>query len=770
MPESGPDPVRSRQVELILQQVESLPTLSPVATRLLAMSSSDEADLNEIGKLIEMDPSLATRILGMCRKSHTGLGDKITSVKRAVTMLGLDAVRSAVLSVDVYDLFSKQGSDIDQRIAGSDPAGEELRRTIFDRVGFWKHALSVACASQLIAEKQKQLHVTGDEAFIAGLLHDLGKLVLDLVLPQSYARVIALAERRGSNSSQIEREIIGIDHHTAAKRIGTHWGLPSELQDVMWLHSSPVSSLPDVPHRSLIGIVTVAKAMCRELHLGWCGDYSTHADPRALAGECGIDADVLTQIAAPLHEQVVERFAILGLDETTAPELLLQSLSAANRQLSRASTSMHERAEQARVATDILQTIARFQTATDPGRGIVDTLRNISQELDTCLGGGVFGVILQMSPDEPWEALRLAANGTMSGASILTPPQGCERRLSRVLDQTVIGTPLWTVAEWALAAQGSTGPVSQMRRLRVLPLARIGNESISTPAAILYIADELEHTARIPPQLHMVFAFALRAAGQAESARVLTEKFAEVNRALVETQKKLTETESLARLGQMTAGAAHEMNNPLTVISGRSQLLAASIHDAKDKATAQAIQDAAADLSDLISSLNLIATAPIPAPAVTSARRIVDQAVELASGRIKRAPLLEIELPPAPVELLSDAALIARALAEVIVNAAEAAPDAGAILSIESAHGQVTFTLADAGPGLSPKAQKHAFDPFFSEKPAGRQRGLGLARAKRLIESVGGSVQLQSPPSGGTVARLSVPRSLQTSTHSAAAA
>jgi len=761
MSHSGTDPVRARQVELVLQQVESLPTLSPVATRLLAITSVEDADLAEIGKLIEMDPSLSTRILGMCRKSHTGLGDKITSVKRAVTMLGLDAVRSAVLSVDVYDLFTKHTSELDQRIAGVDPVADELRKTVFDRIGFWKHALAVACCSQLIAQRQKQLGISPDEAFVAGLLHDLGKLVLDLVLPQSYARVIALAEHRGLSSAQLEREIIGLDHHTAGKRIGTHWGLPTELQDVMWLHSAPASTLPDVPHRPLIGIVTTAKAMCRELHLGWSGDFNPTPDARQLAAQADIDADVLTQIASPLHEAVVERFAILGLDETTAPELLLQSLTAANRQLSRASTAMTERAEQARMISEVLARIDRFETSTDPSLGIPETLRHISRSFNECVADAVYAAIFQLSPSEPWECIRYSANGTMSGATILTPPPGCEPNFSKAFAHASLSTPLWTVAEWVLSALGAPSQISNLRRLRVLPLLRVGKHPISTPAIILYFADQVEHADGIPPTLITSFSAALRAAGQAEKARLLTEKFVDVNRTLVETQRRLTETESLARLGQMTAGAAHEMNNPLTVISGRSQLLAAALHDARDKATAQAIQDAAADLSDLITSLNLIATAPTPAPAVTSVRKIIDQAIEAATVRLRQAPLLEVELPKSPTELFSDCSLIARGLSELIINAAEAAPDAGALLTIESAQGVVTFTLTDAGPGLSPKAQKHAFDPFFSEKPAGRQRGLGLARAKRLIEAVSGSLTLHSPPSGGTVARISVPRSLQ---------
>ena len=102
MPE---EPLSRRQVELILERVDTLPTLSPVAARLLKLGSSDQVDIADVIKIIETDPAMSTRIIGLCRRADRGLGDRVTTVKRAVLMLGLEPVRS------VADLYGRAAAE-----------------------------------------------------------------------------------------------------------------------------------------------------------------------------------------------------------------------------------------------------------------------------------------------------------------------------------------------------------------------------------------------------------------------------------------------------------------------------------------------------------------------------------------------------------------------------------------------------------------------------------------------------------------------------------
>lgn len=126
---------RSRQVEMILASVDALPTLSPVATRLLSLGASDEVDIEEITKVIEGDVAMASRVLSMCRKADKGLAIEITSVKRAIVMLGIEAIRAAALSVNIYDVMEQGKGRSESRalIAWASGVSRSRRRERGDR-------------------------------------------------------------------------------------------------------------------------------------------------------------------------------------------------------------------------------------------------------------------------------------------------------------------------------------------------------------------------------------------------------------------------------------------------------------------------------------------------------------------------------------------------------------------------------------------------------------------------------------------------------------
>jgi signal transduction histidine kinase len=591
---------RTARVELILREIESLPTLSPVVMRLLEATGRDDSGLGEISGIIESDPSLTARILGLCARADKGLSDRITTVRKAVVMLGLEAVQAAALSVSVFDVLdsARSRNDLD-----APEAGREVR---FDRTGFWEHALGVACASEMIASAHPKSGVQPGDAFVAGLLHDLGKLALDLVLPRSYGRVLAVAQERRAGAAGVERAVMSLDHHAAGRRLGQHWSLPEPLWGVMWLHGQAPEALPDVPYRELIGIVTAAKALCRELHIGWSGEFDV---PRPVEGVCaafGLDGAAARQAAPRLHEAVAARARSLGLHEATTPDLIVRSLAGANRALGRVGTALERKAREANLAAEVA--------------------------------------------------------------------------------------------------------IERQRK-----------------------ADRL------------------------------AEQLADAARDIAEAQNRLAEAQSMARLGQFAAGAAHEMNNPLAVISGRSQMLAARLAEGPDAADARAVAEAAGRLSELITSLHLLAEAPRPVLMDTDPAALAAEAISSAEERVKVPGRVEVtSAVSAPASL--DRQMVRTILIELVANALEASIDGLVKVRIESAsadnrlHGDcLRFTVEDQGPGMSSMTLQHAFDPFFSDKPAGRRTGLGLTRARRLAEALDGMITLHSEPGRGTSATLELP-------------
>ena len=250
------DPTQGRRVELILRQVDSLPTLPAVATRLLSLTSSDDTHAQQVIEVVQSDPALTARILSMCRKADLGVCGEFLTIDRAVVLLGFNAIRNAALSVKVVEVFEKA----DGEATDTDP---DLLR--FDRTGFWRHSLAVGLAAEMIAEASGgDGDLVPDEAFVCGLLHDIGKLAIDHVLPKSFARIVELADLNQGNIAEFERRIAGLDHHTVGKRLAEQWRLPHRLQDCIWLHGSPFKSLPQLAHRRLIGLVTLADFVVRQ--------------------------------------------------------------------------------------------------------------------------------------------------------------------------------------------------------------------------------------------------------------------------------------------------------------------------------------------------------------------------------------------------------------------------------------------------------------------------------------------------------------------------
>jgi signal transduction histidine kinase len=268
---------------------------------------------------------------------------------------------------------------------------------------------------------------------------------------------------------------------------------------------------------------------------------------------------------------------------------------------------------------------------------------------------------------------------------------------------------------------------------------------------------------RLSPQVEELsaiangWALALRTAQIREEARNLSEQLAEANRQLHNAQSEIMRSRMMISIGEMAAGAAHEMNNPLAVISGRSQLLASQLTDAKHKAAAHLIHEQSHRLSSIITELMDFAKPEPPAPVETDLAEMLERALHEAKQASDPADRkIELTLGDVPA-VTADPSQVCAALVEVIDNAIHATDgitDGSGHIAIHAAHdpygNRVVVTVSDNGCGMDEDTVKRAFDPFFSNKPAGRRRGLGLAKALRWIEASGGSIRLESRPGQGT--------------------
>jgi signal transduction histidine kinase len=219
---------------------------------------------------------------------------------------------------------------------------------------------------------------------------------------------------------------------------------------------------------------------------------------------------------------------------------------------------------------------------------------------------------------------------------------------------------------------------------------------------------------------------------------------------------------TLSALAEMAAGAAHELNNPLAVISGRAQLLAEAESDQEKKRILEQIYESARETSAIIEDLMSFAEPPEARATQTDIKQMLDEAIELAKQKTNAEHLeVQIEVAEDIGNVFVDSAQIVSAIANVISNAVESYGDKPGPIKITADAAEtgdsVKLQISDTGCGMDAETVQKATQPFFSAKPAGRKRGMGLAYTVRFIQLNKGSLNIASEPDSGTTVTICLP-------------
>ncbi len=252
----------------LLDEVTDLPTLPTVYVKINSLLQSSQANAARVARIVEADQAIATKVLRLVNSSYFGLSRQVTQINQAVVLLGFNAIRSVVLSVSVFESFKGDGN------------------TRFDRREFWKHAIATGVIARRLA---KDLRIGAEEdAFSGGILHDVGKLVLDQVLPSEFNAILEYVDQNGCSIIEAEHRILGTDHCEVGEYLLEKWNLPPLLIECVALHHSPAifRSNPQ-----MVSVIHLADIFARHLHIGSGGDNMIPTpDPFAL-DELEIDMD-----------------------------------------------------------------------------------------------------------------------------------------------------------------------------------------------------------------------------------------------------------------------------------------------------------------------------------------------------------------------------------------------------------------------------------------------------------------------------------------------
>jgi putative nucleotidyltransferase with HDIG domain len=235
-----------RRIEGIIEGIEQLRPFSHVGSRIIEISNNPNCSSADLVEVIKYDQGITANLLRICNSSYFGFKKKVTSIKQAVSYLGIDQVVSLVVMGKSADNFNKgqKGYDLEE--------GE-----------LWKYSVSSAIIAQELAEKKNIGNLS--LVFTSALLKDIGKLILHTYVNESYEDIMSLVQDRGLTFREAEEKVLGIDHAELGAQVAERWNFSPETINIIRYHHDPDKAPPKDP---FIPIIYLADSLCMMIGIG----------------------------------------------------------------------------------------------------------------------------------------------------------------------------------------------------------------------------------------------------------------------------------------------------------------------------------------------------------------------------------------------------------------------------------------------------------------------------------------------------------------------
>ncbi len=289
------DAVQSAQrVKKITDSLISLPTLPTVTSKILELVDNPKTSAGQLSSAIMQDQVLTAKILKMANSAFYGFPREISTVKLAIVVLGFEKVKEMGLSLSVLTLFRADGSS-----------------KYFDISLFWQHAIAVGAATRVLA--RETCYRLAGEAFVAGLLHDLGKIILNQYLAKEFAEIQSLVHEKNHSLAEAERKILGVDHAEVGAWLAERWNLPLHLVEAIKFHEHP-EFCPK--HMELPLLVYLGNFLAHRANLGKSGSKEMGEIPASIYelayGAFGLTPESLLQYLPQVENEYAKANSIFS--------------------------------------------------------------------------------------------------------------------------------------------------------------------------------------------------------------------------------------------------------------------------------------------------------------------------------------------------------------------------------------------------------------------------------------------------------------------------
>ncbi len=680
-----------------------LPSLPGVLAELLGSIDSDSVSFHHLSELVNKDPVLTAKMLAVGNSALFRRPQQFTSVERVMITLGLDLVKTLIVAAAVQQFFEQlsQGMRIDLR-------------------GFWRQTLTCAASARVLA--QLSGYPAPGEAHVAGLICNLGQLILARGNPDSYATLFELGD--DAAVPPVEQGQYGASHAEVGAAVVEGWKLQSYLAEAVRYHHEPAEQLSDAPH--LVKILSLASGLSAANVEGREPPYGDAALLFDLTRE------VTNNVQRQAKEQTAEVAAALHLDSAQPP---------AEAEVIDTRDPMAKAVREQALVGAVQQQLKH-----------ADDLESLGEAIFHCTNL-LFGlepvIYLHDAGSDRLVPLKLAGQDWRIGDLVLS----CNGSNSMVVhafqagemtSQLADAAAVWPVVDRQLCdLLGGEG-------LHCVPLRGTGDS-----LGVLVIGTSLTRQPMLDEIRPLFRLFASEAAG---ALKLFHQRLAEREGGSADMQQQWR-----ARVRELV----HETNNPLGIVRNYLYLLGSQLDsDPQAQENLRVVQDEIERVAGLIRRFTEIETEQEIKPRAVDINQLLGDVTRLidpllADRNIEVSTDFDIALPP----VVTRYDLLKQVLLNLIKNACEAMDEGGRLeLGTQDYvywHDRecIEIVVSDSGPGIPPHVLANLFKPVSSTKGEGHA-GLGLSIAKNLMEEMEGFIGCRSSETRGTRFQLLLPREL----------
>ncbi len=248
-------PAMAKDAQALLDRVDELPPFPAVAARVMGMADDNRTSSLELAQVLSTDQALTARLIRISNSAYYGFARRVSTVREAVVVLGFRQVRQIAVGASIINTFKISRDDV------------------FDLDLFWGHSVAVGVAAEALARRTRSARP--EDAFTAGILHDIGRLVIRQTMPTEFRQAVHRARKEGRSLHELEIETTGYSHQEVGRALGERWKFPPHLVDAVSSHHDSSATFRD---EGLSGVV----AQCNRLasHYGlYCGYDVEGAEP-----------------------------------------------------------------------------------------------------------------------------------------------------------------------------------------------------------------------------------------------------------------------------------------------------------------------------------------------------------------------------------------------------------------------------------------------------------------------------------------------------------